>query len=150
VHVRVAPRAQRRVLTAVLLLACSLATGCAAPGCDIHVSRAPERNAPDAVRIAWTLEPSPPIAGTPIVVRLTLRDRDQKPVTGARLRLEGLMSHPGMAPVTAAVTEKGNGDYEAPLQFTMAGDWVLLVSGELPDGMPFQQQIEINGVRPTS
>ncbi len=81
---------------------------------------------------------------------LTLRDRDQKPVTGARLRLEGLMSHPGMAPVTAAVTERGNGEYEAPLQFTMAGDWILLVTGELPGGMGFKRQIEINGVRPGS
>jgi hypothetical protein len=88
--------------------------------------------------------------GAPIVVRLTLRDRDQKPVTGAHLRLEGLMSHPGMAPVTATVTERGNGEYEAPLQFTMAGDWILLVTGELPGGTPIRKQIEINGVRPPS
>jgi len=148
VHVCVASRAQRRVLTAVLL-ACSLATtACAAPGCDVHWDR--ERESSGAINVSWTLDPSPPLAGTPIVVRLTLRDRDQKPVTGARLRLEGLMSHPGMAPVTAAVTERGNGEYEAPLQFTMAGDWILLVTGELPGGMGFTRQIEINGVRPGS
>ena len=146
-HVCVASRAQRRVLTAVLL-ACSLATACAAPGCDVHWDR--ERESSGAINVSWTLDPSPPLAGTPIVVRLTLRDRDQKPVTGARLRLEGLMSHPGMAPVIAAVTERGNGEYEAPLQFTMAGDWILLVTGELPGGMGFTRQIEINGVRPGS
>ena len=88
--------------------------------------------------------------GTSIAVRLTLRGRDQKPVTGAHLRLEGLMSHPGMAPVSAAVVERGTGEYEAPLQFTMAGDWILIVTGELPDGMPFKKQIEISGVRPAS
>ena len=147
-HVCVAPRAQRQRLTAVVLLACSLVTGCAAPGCDVHWDR--ERDSSDAVSVTWTLEPSPPFAGTPIVVRLTIRDRDQKPVTGAHLRLEGLMSHPGMAPLTAAVTERGKGEYEAPLQFTMAGDWVLLVTGELPDGTAFKRQIEINGVRPGS
>jgi hypothetical protein len=148
VHVCVAPRAQRQRLTALVILVCSFAMGCAAPGCDVHWDR--ERESSEAVGVAWTLDPSPPLAGTPIVVRLTLRDRDQKPVTGARLRLEGLMSHPGMAPVTAAVTERGNGEYEAPLQFTMAGDWILLVTGELPGGMGFKRQIEINGVRPAS
>ena len=55
-----------------------------------------------------------------------------------------------MAPVTAAVTDRGNGKYEAPVQFTMAGDWILLVTGELPNGVPFKKQIEINGVRPAS
>jgi hypothetical protein len=55
-----------------------------------------------------------------------------------------------MAPVTAVVTERGNGEYEAPLQFTMAGDWILIVTGEWPGGMPFKKQIEINGVRPPS
>jgi len=148
VHVCVASRAQRRVLTAVAILLCSLATGCAASGCDVHWDR--ERESNGAISVSWTLDPSPPLAGTPIVVRLTLRDRDQKPVTGARLRLEGLMSHPGMAPVTAAVTERGNGEYEAPLQFTMAGDWIMLVTGELPGGGQIKKQIEINGVRPSS
>jgi hypothetical protein len=88
--------------------------------------------------------------GTPIVAHLTLRDADQKPITGAHLRLEGVMSHPGMAPVSAAVVERANGEYEAPLQFTMAGDWILLVTGELPGGTQLKQQIEIAGVRPAS
>jgi hypothetical protein len=143
--VRVAPRAQRRVLTAAVIIACSLAAACAAPGCDVHWDR--ERESSEAVSVSWTLDPSPPLAGTSLVVRLTLRDHEQKPITGARLRLEGLMSHPGMAPVTADVTERGNGDYEAPLQFTMAGDWVLVVTGELPGGRQIKKQIEINGVR---
>ena len=146
-HVCVASRAQRRVLRAVLILVCSLATACAAPGCDV---RDHEPESTGAINVSWTLDPSPPFAGTPLVVRLTLRDRDQTPVTGARLRLEGLMSHPGMAPVTAPVTERGNGEYEAPLQFTMAGDWILLVTGELSGSGQIKKQIEINGVRPAS
>jgi len=152
VHVRVGPRAQRQRLTAVIVLVGSLAVGCSGRACgygfDVHWRGEPEST--DSIRVSWTIDPSPPVAGRPIVARLTLRDADQKPVAGARLRLEGLMSHPGMAPVTAAVTDRGNGEYDAPLQFTMAGDWILLVTGELPDGMPFTQQIEINGVRPAS
>ncbi len=81
------------------------------------------------------------------MARLTLRDAAQQPVTGARLRLEGLMSHPGMAPLSAALVERGNGEYDAPLTFTMAGDWILLVTGELADGKTIKKQIELNGVR---
>ena len=139
-HVRVASRAQRRVLTAAFVLACSLS--CLA-GC------APADPA-EAVRVSWTLEPSPPVVGEAIAIHLTLRDAAQKPVTGARVRLEGMMSHPGMAPVTAAIVERGNGTYEAALRFTMAGDWILVVSGQLPDGVPFRKQVEITGVRPAS
>ena len=147
--VRVGQRRQRYHVTAFIALVCGLAAGCSAGGCgfgvDVHGPGDGDSN--DSVRIAWTLDPSPPFAGTPLVVRLTLRDREQQPITGVRLRLEGLMSHPGMAPVTAMVTERGNGEYEAPLQFTMAGDWILVVTGELPGGGQIKKQIEINGVR---
>jgi hypothetical protein len=126
------------------------ALGCTGRACgygfDFHTSGGSDQG--DAITVSWTLDPAPPVAGTPIVVRVTLRDRDQEPVTGARLRLEGLMSHPGMAPVTAALVEKDDGTYEAPLQLTMAGDWIVLVTGELKDGSPLKKQIEIAGVRP--
>jgi len=138
--VRVAPRAQHRVLTAALVLVCSLSclAGCRRP------------DPADAIRVSWTLDPSPPVVGAPIAAHLTLRGADQKPIPGARLRLEGLMSHPGMAPVIAAVIERGNGGYDAALRFTMAGDWILLLTGELPGGVQFKKQIEIAGVRPAS
>ena len=143
-HVCVAPRAQRQRLTAraaraVTVLVCSLAAGCAGGG-----------DPSDAISITWTLDPSPPLVGTPVVARMMLRHPDQKPVTGARLRLEGLMSHPGMAPVVAEVVERGDGAYDAPLQFTMAGDWILLVTGQLADGRQLKKRIEIAGVRPAS
>jgi len=134
VHVCVAPRAQRRVLIAALVIS-SLAVVACGP-----------TDPADAIRVSWTLDPSPPLAGEPIVALLSLRDSEQKPITGARLRLEGVMSHPGMAPVTAAVVERGEGVYEAALRFTMGGDWILIVSGTLPDGTPFKKQIEITGV----
>lgn len=155
-HVCVAPRAQRQRLTAraraVVVLVCGLAAGCSGRACghgfELHWNS--DRDPSDTVNVAWTIDPSPPVVGMPIVARLTLRDREQKPVIGARLRLEGLMSHPGMAPVVAEVVERGDGTYEAPLQFTMAGDWILLVTGQLADGSQLKKQIEIAGVRPAS
>ena len=153
-HVRVAPRAQRQRLTArgVVVLVCSLAAGCGATSCSFNfpIGWGGDRDPGDAISITWTLDPSPPVIGTPTVARMTIRDRDQKPVIGARLRLEGLMSHPGMAPVAADVVERGDGVYDAPLQFTMAGDWILLVTGQLADGRELKKRIEIAGVRPAS
>ena len=46
--------------------------GCAQPvlGLDVHRGH----RSRDAISIAWTLDPSPPVVGTPIVARITLRD----------------------------------------------------------------------------
>ena len=135
-----APRAQHRVLTAALVFVCSLPY---LAGCD-HPD--PSEN----IRVNWTLDPSPPVAGEAITAHVTLHDAGQAPVNGARLHVEGMMSHPGMAPVIAAVVERGDGRYDAALRFSMAGDWILLLTGELPDGAAFKKQIEIAGVRPAS
>src|SRR4029453_4270310 len=98
VHMRVASWAQyQRRLTAALVLVC----GSLATVCPVGCSRATDPS--DAITVTWTLDPAPPVTGAATVARLTIRDRDNRPVTGARLRLEGLMSHPGMAPVTAGV-----------------------------------------------
>jgi len=142
VHVRVAPRDRCRVLTVVLLLASALTGG--------SVACRREADPSNNIRVSWALDPSPPVSGAPMVVTLTLRDSAQRPVVGAHLRLEGVMSHPGMAPVSAMLMERGDGRYDAQMQFTMAGDWTLLVTGELPGGAPLKKQIDIAGVRAAS
>jgi hypothetical protein len=143
VHVRVAPRAHSRLLTAAIVLACLVPTACA-------VGSGSDADPNAAISVKWDLDPAPPAAGTPVAARLTLHDKNQQPVLGARLRLEGHMSHPGMAPVVVTLTERGAGIYDAPIEFSMAGDWMLVVTGELPGGGRLTKQIEIAGVRPAS
>ena len=137
-HVRVASR-RRAIGLSLALLASSFTVACGGqpePGSDVS--------------IAWTIEPAPPAANAPGVVRVTLRDAEQQVVRGASLQLEGQMSHPGMAPVLAPLTEQPDGTYQAPFQFTMAGDWVLVVSGEIAGVGRITRQIEVAGVRPAS
>lgn len=68
-------------------------------------------------------------------------------MAGAKLRLEGHMSHPGMTPVTTTVLERKPGEYEAQMKFTMAGDWVLVLTGDLPGGGRLTKQLDVVGVR---
>jgi hypothetical protein len=100
------------------------------------------------VSVEWKMTPTEPVAGTPSLGVLTLRDGARRPLDGARLQVVGHMSHPGMAPVVATVTERGDGVYEVELRFTMNGDWILLVSGSLPDGRRLNHRIDIANRRP--
>ena len=100
------------------------------------------------VSVEWEMTPTQPIAGTPSLGVLTLRDGARRPLGGATLQVVGHMSHPGMAPVVATVSERGDGVYQVQLRFTMNGDWILIVSGSLPDGRRLNHRIDIASRRP--
>lgn len=102
--------------------------------------------AKSAITLSWTLTPTAPAVG-PATLTVTLRDPTGTAVTGARVRLEGHMSHPGMTPVIADAPERTAGIYVAPFNFSMPGDWVLLVSAVLPDGGRVEERIDVARVR---
>jgi hypothetical protein len=58
------------------------------------------------------------------------------------------MTHPGMAPVTSDVIETSGGRYESRVRLSMAGDWVFVVSGDLPNGRRITKEIRVPAVRP--
>jgi hypothetical protein len=105
------------------------------------------RGAADDLRITWALDPSAPSTVTDTVVRLTIADREQRPIAGARLRLEAHMSHPGMAPVVTALTGRAPGEYDGRVRFTMAGDWSLVRTGVTPDGRRVMEETRVADVR---
>ena len=57
------------------------------------------------------------------------------------------MSHAGMRPVFSEARELEPGRYEAPIEFTMGGDWIILVRVTLPDGRKFQRQLDVKAVQ---
>ena len=99
------------------------------------------------VTITHEISPQPPRVGRLLIV-LRIASAARKPVMGARVRLEGNMSHAGMSPVFADTLEVAPGDYRANMEITMAGDWVILVHLTLPDGTKLERQFEIKGVAP--
>ena len=99
------------------------------------------------VTIESEVTPQPPRVGE-ATIALRVTDSSGKPVTGARIRLEGNMSHAGMVPVFVEAAEVEPGRYRANMELSMAGDWVVLVHMNLASGEKVDQQFEIKGVAP--
>jgi hypothetical protein len=77
--------------------------------------------------------PDAPVMGES-VLGVRLAASDGAPVAGAVVEVRGDMAHAGMVPViaTAAPTEVA-GEYAAPFDWTMAGDWIVTVTATLAD-----------------
>lgn len=118
---------------ALLLLACTL-------GCAPSESSAPE------LQMELTLTPSPPVVGE-AGVGLTVKKADGTPVSGANVKLEGNMNHAGMKPSFADLTEASPGQYEGTLDFTMGGDWFVLVTVKTDEGQTVERKIDVPGVK---
>lgn len=81
-----------------------------------------------------SVAPTPPLVGPALVV-VELTDLEGTAVDGARVRLEGTMTHAGMVPVFADAEPTGDGRYRVQaFTFTMGGDWILRAHITLPDG----------------
>ena len=97
------------------------------------------------VTINLAFRPDPPKVGATVAL-VTLTDRDGHPIQGAALKLEGNMNHAGMTPLFASAREVQPGRYEAALEFTMAGDWFLLIDATLADGRKLHRKVDVRGV----
>jgi hypothetical protein len=102
---------------------------------------------PAFVAIEHEISPEPIRIGSATLV-LKLSDAGDKPITGAHIAIETDMSHAGMSPGFAEAKEAEAGRYKAPLEFQMAGDWVILLHVTLPRGTKLERQIDVRGVRP--
>jgi hypothetical protein len=128
---RPAPAWRPAGTAATLLLAALL------PACASQPAAGPQ--------LAIQFTPSP-ASGVESVADIRLIDAD-RPLSSARLRVNAFMTHPGMAPIEAAVEEQGDGRYRARVRFTMAGDWVLRIQGATPDGRTIDLRHDVRGVR---
>ena len=93
------------------------------------------------------ISPQHPRLG-PVAITLKMTDSSGRAVTGARIKIEGNMSHAGMTPVFAEAQETSGGSYRATIDLSMAGDWIVVARATLPNGRKMEYQFEINGVAP--
>lgn len=75
-----------------------------------------------------------------------LHDPQGQPVEGAALHVEATMSHAGMVPEFADALEVAPGNYEASFEFTMGGDWILLLDATTADGTEHHFEQDVPGV----
>ena len=87
----------------------------------------------DGFTISMSAQPATPVVGDGALL-VTLHDPDGKPVTGARLQIEGNMSHAGMQPSFGKVTAEEAGQYIVAIPWTMGGDWTVDIKATLADG----------------
>ncbi len=98
------------------------------------------------VQVELALKPPKPVVGT-ADVSLQLADAGGAAVRGADVRLEGNMNHAGMKPSFSELQETQPGTYTGTLEFTMAGDWFILVSATTPDGRRIERKIDVPQVK---
>ena len=129
------PRRSFGPVVLALLLALATVAGC---GGD----EPPATN----IALALSVTPAQPAVG-PATIEVSAQTENGEPVTGADLEVEGTMTHAGMEPVTADLTEESDGRYVTrDFQFTMGGDWVIIVRGTLADGTKVEQSFDVPGV----
>jgi hypothetical protein len=93
-----------------------------------------------------TVTPSPPVVGEANVA-IVLAQPDGIAIRDAKLNVEGNMNHAGMKPSLAELKETQPGRYEGKLDFTMGGDWFLLVTAILPDGSRVERRFDVPAVK---
>lgn len=97
------------------------------------------------VGVELALEPEPARIG-PVAITVFLSDAGGLPISGATVELEANMNHAGMVPVFGQASEVSEGRYLADLEFTMGGDWFILVRADLPDGRSLERRVDVPGV----
>jgi hypothetical protein len=100
------------------------------PGCERQGVKTDEAT---EVKVELTVEPSPPAMGEALL-ELYLEDDEGNPIEGADLEIKGDMTHAGMEPVFGQFEEFAGGYYHANFEWTMGGDWIVTITGILPDG----------------
>jgi len=102
----------------------------------VEVDQAPE------ITVRVLTSPTPPRVG-PAEITLELLDPAGLGVDHALLQVRGDMIHPGMAPVDGIVGQSVRGQYPVTFEWSMAGDWILTVDGQLQDGRRLLRTFEL-------
>ncbi len=75
---------------------------------------------------------------------MRLNDPAGASIDDARLSLRGDMTHAGMVPVLAETEGGTDGLYRLPVEWSMAGEWILTVEAVLPDDTRVAREFDLS------
>jgi YtkA-like protein len=128
------PRVARlAALVGALLVAAAMGGAC---------TRQPIAEETSAVRISARLMPPQPTVG-PATLSVSLSGATAATLGNAKVGVVAHVTHPGMTPIVATVTQHGPDVYDAAVDFTMAGDWMLIAAVQLPDGRRLESRVPV-------
>jgi hypothetical protein len=123
-------RARHKAALRTLLWVLALAAVLAGAACTRR--RAIPDEAPE-IRLAAAFNPSPPAVGAGQLT-LSFVDSAGTPVGISSLEVKADMAHPGMTPWLAKIDSIEGTQVTLPVEWSMAGDWLLQIEAELSDG----------------
>jgi len=126
-------RLTRLVAAAGLILAVSMPGAC---------TRQPAAEDTSGVLVTTRLVPPQPTVG-PATLTVSLSGGTAAILGGSTVEVVGHMTHPGMTPVVATVTPRGPDVYDAAMDFTMPGDWMLIATVRLRDGRRLESRLPV-------
>ncbi|MBM7843886.1 FixH family protein [Herpetosiphon giganteus] len=101
----------------------------------IGCSRTPS----DDPRLLMSLEQTPSAMGVQTIV-LVIND-GSTPLDNAKVQLEATMTHAGMPSQIVQMQALGAGKYQASIDFSMLGEWVLIVNVTEANGAVMQRTL---------
>ncbi|MFD3162744.1 FixH family protein [Herpetosiphon sp. NSE202] len=101
----------------------------------IGCSRTPS----DDQRLTMSLEQTPSAMGVQTIV-LVIND-GTTPLDNAKVQLEATMTHAGMPSQIVQMQALGAGKYQASIDFSMLGEWVLIVNVTEANGAVMQRTL---------
>jgi YtkA-like len=99
------------------------------------------------VNAAVEFDPSPPGVG-PTHLKVTLTGPWGQPLRLGHVEAEGNMNHAGMKPVFTRLDETRPGCYTGIINFTMGGDWFVLLTSSEDRGVRLNKKVDVPGIRP--
>ena len=97
-------------------------------------------------KVAVQFNPNPPEVGQNDL-EITLTNAAGQPVELGMIKVEGNMNHAGMKPVFAELMENEPGKYAGTIEFTMGGDWFLLVTSDPSPEGHLNKKVDVPGVK---
>lgn len=94
------------------------------------------------ITVEMTVDPPAPSVG-PARLVFVVTDAQGQPVDDAQIEVEGNMTHAGMVPVFAQSKAGDDGRYVVPFDWTMGGDWFVVVDITLADGERLSRQFPV-------